>query len=442
MPNRSDAPDQTLLPYRWVILAFGILAYGTSQFSRLNFAGIQRFVANDLDLDRGAIGLLASVFFYSYALFQMPWGIASDRFGNRAVVTLGIALTALTMVGFASGQTEGSLIFWRVASGVAAAAVYVPLTGAIARWFPERERSFSQGTLGGVGGTLGEAAAYFLLPVLAIYFASGWRQGTNMIAGAIGAIAILCVVFLKSAPSGQQATTRKPFDWALLRDPQLWCYALLYSGFVVGIRGTQTWIAVYVADVNIAEYGMSLNQAVVYGGFFALVAYSVLGRAVGCPLAGKLTDILARRGISRTAVLMGWLALAIALLAFLSTGVTAFWPLAAVTVLLGMSVNLFSLVPAAISETYGSQRTASVASFANTMGQFSGATVLAVSGYVGISLNTQPGNALTEYRGIWLSGLVGMAIMTVLGTAIYIAIRAGWASRPAPSVPQPAPTGA
>src|SRR5688572_12156516 len=285
--NRHDAQDQTLLPYRWVILAFGILAYGTSQFSRLNFAGIQRFVANDLGLDRGAIGLLASVFFYSYALFQMPWGIASDRFGNRAVVTLGIALTALTMVGFASGQTEGSLIFWRVASGVAAAAVYVPLTGAIARWFPERERSFSQGTLGGVGGTLGEAAAYFLLPVLAIYFASGWRQGTNMIAGAIGAIAILCVVFLKSAPSGQLATTRKPFDWALLRDPQLWCYALLYSGFVVGIRGTQTWIAVYVADVNIAEYGMPLNQAVVYGGFFALVAYSVLGRAVGCPLAGK-----------------------------------------------------------------------------------------------------------------------------------------------------------
>ena len=137
MPNRSDAPDQTL-PYRWVILAFGILAYGTSQFSRLNFAGIQRFVANDLSLDRGAIGLLASVFFYSYAVFQMPWGIASDRFGNRSIVTLGIALTALTMVGFATGQTQGSLIFWRIASGVAAAAVYVPLTGAIARWFPER----------------------------------------------------------------------------------------------------------------------------------------------------------------------------------------------------------------------------------------------------------------------------------------------------------------
>jgi sugar phosphate permease len=200
MAYRSDAQDQTVFPYRWTILAFSILAYGTSQFSRLNFAGIQRFVADDLSLDRGAIGLLASVFFYSYAVFQMPWGIASDRFGSRSVVALGIALTALTMVGFASGQTEGSLVFWRLASGIAAAAVYVPLTGGIARWFSERERSFSQGTLGGVGGTLGEAAAYFLLPVLAVYFASGWRQGTNIIAGAIGVIAILCVVFLSPRP--------------------------------------------------------------------------------------------------------------------------------------------------------------------------------------------------------------------------------------------------
>jgi len=203
----------------------------------------------------------------------------------------------------------------------------------------------------------------------------------------------------------------------------------------VGIRGTQTWIAVYVADVNAAKYGMPLNQAVVAGGFFALVAYSLLGRAVGCPLAGKLTDILARRGISRTVVLMGWLALAISLLLFLSTGVTAFWPLAVVTVLLGMSVNLFALVPAAISETYGAQRTASVSSFANTLGQFAGATALAASGYVGISLNTQPGNALTEYRGIWLSGLVGMAIMATLGMAAYVALRAGWGSRPAIYLP-------
>jgi hypothetical protein len=122
-----------------------------------------------------------------------------------------------------------------------------------------------------------------------------------------------------------------------------------------------------------------------------------------------------------------------ALLQILSMGVTAIWALAIIAALLGTSVNLFSLVPAAISDTFGTQRTASFASFCNTMAQLSGATALAVSGYVGISLNAQPGNALTEYRGIWLSGVVGMAVMAVLATAAYSALRYGWVTRPAPA---------
>jgi hypothetical protein len=146
--------------------------------------------------------------------------------------------------------------------------------------------------------------------------------------------------------------------------------------------------------------------------------------------------MFARRGVSRTAVLIGWLIFAIIMLQILSMGVSTIWALGIVIALLGTSVNLFALVPAAISETYGSQRTASVSSFANMMGQFSGATALAVSGYVGISLNTTPGNALGDYRGIWLSGMVGMLIMATLGVAAYVALRTGWAvgPRPIPSI--------
>jgi MFS family permease len=218
----------------------------------------------------------------------------------------------------------------------------------------------------------------------------------------------------------------------LLGDMQLWCYALIYSGFVIGIRGTQTWMAVYATDIYMSKYGLALNQAVVAGGLLALVAYSLIGRAMGCPLAGKITDMFAKRGVSRTAVLIGWLIFAIIMLQLLSTGVSTIWMLGIVIALLGMSVNLFSLVPAAISETYGPQRTAAISSFANMLAQFSGATALAVSGYAGISLNSQPGNALGEYRGIWLSGMVGMAIMAILGVAAYVAFRAGWAVGPRP----------
>ena len=423
---------KTSSPYRWIILGIGILAYGTSQFSRQNYTGVQKFIAADLSLDRGELGLLASAFFYSYALFQMPSGLAADRLGSRWVIGLGILFTALTMSAFATGETTGSLVFWRIMSGVAAAAVYVPLTGGIARWFSPAERGLSQGTAGGVGGALGEGAAYALLPILSVYFASGWRQGMHLIAGAIAVIGLLCLVLFRSAPPGEAATTRKPFEWRQLHDLQLWCYAFLWSGFVIGIRITQIWIAVYAADVYLSG-GRPLNEAVVAGGVLALLAYSLIGRAAGCPLAGRFSDLCVRWGISRTAVLIGWLVFGMALLQILSMGVTSIWALAIVAALLGTSVNLFSLVPAAISDTFGTQRTSSFASFCNTMAQLSGATALAVSGYVGISLNAQPGNALTEYRGIWLSGVAGMAVMAILAIAAYTALRYGWVTRPAPA---------
>jgi MFS transporter, OPA family, sugar phosphate sensor protein UhpC len=434
MTGISQAPSGDRdegLGYRWVILAAGILAYGTSQFARQNYTGVQKFIADDLSLDRGTLGLMGSAFFYAYALCQMPWGIASDKVGSRVIIGVGILLTAGTMVGFSTAASGDSLIIWRILSGIAAGAVYVPLTGAIARWFRDSERSFSQGTLAGIGGALGEGMAFFLLPVVAIYFASGWRQGMNMLALVVAVMGVLCLTFLKSAPSGRPATTKNPFDWNMLRDTQLWCYAFLYSGFVVGIRLTQAWIGVYAADVYIADRGMSLNEAVVAGGLLAMLAYSLAGRAVGCPVAGKMSDAFAARGISRTAVLIGWLIVGIVSLQILSMGITSIWAMAIIAALLGTSVNLFSLIPAAISETYGRQRTASLASFTNMVAQLSGATALAVSGYVGISMSNQPGNAVSEYRGIWLSGLIGMGTMTTLGVAAYVALRTGWATRPA-----------
>lgn len=430
MSESQDTSQPPALPYRWVILAVGILAYGTSQFSRQNYAGVQKFIAEDMGLDRGSLGLMGSAFFYAYALFQMPWGIASDRLGSRAVISFGIVFTALTMSGFALGETTGGLVLWRILAGVAAAAVYVPLTGGIARWFPEKERGLSQGTLGGVGGALGEGAAYVLMPVLSIYFSSGWRQGMHMLGAVIAVLGVLCLVFFRSAPSAQAATTKTPFDWHVMRDAQLWCYAFLWSGFVIGIRICQIWIAVYIADVYIGGYQMPTNEAVLRGGVITLIAYSLVGRAGGGALAGRMCDLLSRRGISRTAVIIGWLVFSIALLQVLMAGVTAIWALVLIAVLLGMSVNLFSLIPAAISDTFGARRTASLSSFCNTMAQLSGATALAVSGYVGISMSAVPGNALAEYRGIWLSAVVGMSVMAVLAIVSYLALRVGWMTRP------------
>jgi len=83
--------------YRWVILIFGMLAYTTSYFARSNYTGIAKFVSADFGLDKGALGLLGSVFLYAYALAQLPWGFASDRWGSRKAIGIGVFLIGVTL---------------------------------------------------------------------------------------------------------------------------------------------------------------------------------------------------------------------------------------------------------------------------------------------------------------------------------------------------------
>jgi MFS family permease len=209
----------------------------------------------------------------------------------------------------------------------------------------------------------------------------------------------------------------RPFDLALLRERQLWAYTFVYSGFIMAVRIVQPWIAVYAADLYIA-HGLRTSEAVLKGGLLAVVAYSLLGRGVGCPLGVRLADAARARGISRMAISIGWLVVALAVLGVLAVGTTSMWLVGALAFLVGTAINSFSLVTASIADTYGPQRTASVVSFVNMVAQFAGATGLGVSGYAGISLSAQAGNAVAEYRGIWLSAMAGVALMTAVGVAI------------------------
>ena len=161
-------------------------------------------------------------------------------------------------------------------------------------------------------------------------------------------------------------------------------------------------------------------------GTLVIIVYSLLGRAVGCPGAGKLSDVLLKRGVSRPTVAIGWLVLSVVLLQLLSTGLSTTWGLAVVSILLGMSVNLFTLIAAAASETYGAKKAASIVAFINMVAQISGATALALSGYVGISMSTQVGQGLSEYRGIWLTATVAVGLYTVVGAGLHAALAGQW----------------
>jgi MFS family permease len=401
--------------YRWVILIFGLLAYTTSYFARTNYTGIAKFVSADFHLDKGALGLMGSVFLYSYALAQLPWGIASDRWGSRKAVGVCVFLTAATLFGFATSVTYNQLLFWRIANGAAAAGVYVVMAGALSRWFSPKERGFAQGVFAAGGATMGEGTASLILPYLAVYVASGWRPSTEIVAAIIAVIGVLCFAFLRSAPPGQAATLRRPLDWATIKDLQLWSFILVYSGSIIAIRILPPWLQLYATDIYISR-GMPVKQAAIAGG--VLTTVYLAGRLVGVPICGFVSDRLSARGVSRNSLAIGFLLLTAVLFQLMPLGINSTPALGVIACLMGISINMYPLVTTAVSESFGAEKTSSVMGFLNTFAQLSGATALAISGYLGIALSSAPGNALEEYRGIWLVGIVGCVLTAITGALL------------------------
>jgi sugar phosphate permease len=401
------------MTYRWVILVVGMLAYTTSFFARTSYTGVAKFIAMDLHLTKSDLGMMGSVFFYAYALSQLPWGVASDRFGSRKAVTVCVLATALTLWGFSTSGSIAALNLWRILNGIAAAGVYVAMSGAISRWFTPKERAFTNGLFAAVGGSTGEGISNVILPAL-VAVSYTWRSSTAILAAIVAGVGIVSAIFLRSAPQGQVGGERKPFDWTILRDRNLWGFTSIYSGSIIAIRVLVPWLPIYATDIYIS-HGMNPKQAAVTGGL--LSTFYLLGRLIGVPVAGYVSDRVVKRGISRKAIAIGFLLFTVILLRLMPLGISSTSILGVVAFLLGVSINMYPLITTAMSETFGANRTSSAMGVLNTVAQFSGALALSISGYLGVALSTT-GNALDEYRGIWLVGIVGCILTVAIGLAM------------------------
>ncbi len=163
--------------YRWIILVACMLVYCTSQLVRWNYASITKYLTTDLGIGKPELGLLGSAFFYAYAVAQIPWGSATDMFGGRRVIPVGITILSLFLIGFAFSATFTEAMIWRALMGFVAAAGYVPITAVLSKWFSVKERGFAMEMYSGPGGGLGEALTFLLIYVVLLFlFPSNYRK--------------------------------------------------------------------------------------------------------------------------------------------------------------------------------------------------------------------------------------------------------------------------
>src|SRR6186997_563111 len=101
----TDPARPTTIRYR--IIGVTMLMAFILYLDRICMAEIVKSASfnRDLHLSKEEIGRILSAFFFTYALFQVPSGWLSDRFGARPTLTIYIVLWSLCtlLTGFMTG---------------------------------------------------------------------------------------------------------------------------------------------------------------------------------------------------------------------------------------------------------------------------------------------------------------------------------------------------
>jgi len=138
---------------RYVVL-FGLcLAAGFAYIHRGCLSVVESTARDEMGLTTRQMGWAIGIFFWAYALFQIPTGLLVDRWGPRKALTLFGLLGAATMAMSAGtlwvDAATGFVILFlaRVLMGIAQAGLFPASTRALSVWIPLRRRAFAAGVL-------------------------------------------------------------------------------------------------------------------------------------------------------------------------------------------------------------------------------------------------------------------------------------------------------
>lgn len=184
-------------PYRWLILGLLSFSYLLVYVHRMCPAVLAEDIMHSFGASGAITGLLASAYFYPYALMQAPGGMISDKLGTRRLVTISMLVASLGSVLFAlSGGVQSA--FWsRLVVGLGLSVVLVPSYKALTVWFPAKDYVFGTSliiSIAGLGGLLAGS------PLAWLSEAIGWRASFWVIAGITTCNALLVWLLVRDRP--------------------------------------------------------------------------------------------------------------------------------------------------------------------------------------------------------------------------------------------------
>jgi sugar phosphate permease len=176
-------PDSRPTRVRWLIFVLIGAASWLLYLHRYAWGVVKpSFRAENPGLTATELGWLDSAFLATYAIGQVPGGLAGDVFGPRAVLGLSILLWSLTVAGLASANGFWPLFGVLLAFGLSQAGAYPAVSKVTRSWFPPVVRTSVQGVV----TSLGRVGAACAPPILAVALMGrlglSWREALVVIA--------------------------------------------------------------------------------------------------------------------------------------------------------------------------------------------------------------------------------------------------------------------
>ncbi|CAD6527478.1 putative glucarate transporter [Paraburkholderia kirstenboschensis] len=295
----------------------GLLAVGTmiNYLDRTVLGIAAPQLTKELGINAAMMGLLFSVFSWSYVASQIPGGLFLDRFGSK--LTYFLSMTFWSLCTLAQGLVHGiaGLFVFRLGLGVSEAPCFPTNSRVVATWFPQSERAMATGTY-----TVGEyiGLAFFSPFLFMLMGAFGWRSLFYVVGGVgivFGAIWWLMYREPRDHPSANQAEldyieaggglthrhkdsgaaaapAKSGFEWRtigrLLKHRQLTGICLGQFAGNSTLVFFLTWFPTYLAT----ERHMGWLKI----GFFAIMPF--IAASIGVMFGGLFSDWLLRRGKS------------------------------------------------------------------------------------------------------------------------------------------------
>ena len=344
-------PSPPVASPRWVQLLLGLvvmMAISSPQYVWTLF--VKPFQAAT-GAGLPTVQITFSVLIVLQTVFSPAQGWLVDRFGPKALVAGGAALTGLGWVLSAHiGNVWMLFLTYGLFCGVGTGIVYVGVIGLMARWFPDR-RGFA---IGIVAAGYGMGAMLTTFPISSMLSSFGAPVTLIVFGVILGGVGVLAALGLReprageaAAPSTATRTYGKDVAPAnMLKTPIFWLMFVMMTMMSTGGLMVTSNFANFARDFGVADI-LVLGLAALP---FALTVDRLLN-GLTRPFFGWVSDRIGRENTMGLA--FGLEAAAILLLLIFRQDAPAFVALSGL-VFFGWG-EIFSLFPSTLTDTFGSR---------------------------------------------------------------------------------------